>query len=189
MLEGSSRKMGDELSADDLDLWQQVVSAEDASMGARTRLFSHPSSIVPLVKRGLHQPAERTTALRIAAMLSAQQKRELLPDLVALASFVHGSTKQAQDIIMSLRRDWLRDNIERYAESILKRDDYEEYASLLELYTRIDRDLVLRLAQHAAQHDDPDIRDVGKGFLADLERSAQREQTYPTMRTYPAMRG
>ncbi len=145
-----------------------LVKAENTSIGARMELFSKLPALVPLVKRGLHQPAERSAALRIAARLPARQKRALLPDLVSLASFVHGSTREARNIILSLSREWLRENIEKYAEPILQRGDYEEYASLLELYMRIDHDLALRLALRAVAHNDPDIRDVGETFLARL---------------------
>lgn len=176
--------MNDELPRADLNLWQHFVKAENTSIGARMELFSKLPALVPLVKRGLHQPAERSAALRIAARLPARQKRALLPDLVSLASFVHGSTREARNIILSLSREWLRENIEKYAEPILQRGDYEEYASLLELYMRIDHDLALRLALRAVAHNDPDIRDVGETFLADLnhphslKRTLQHEQAY-----------
>ena len=176
--------MNDDLSHADLDLWQHFVNAENTSIGARMELFSKLPALVALVRRGLHQPSERSAALHIAAMLPTREKRAILPDLVSLASFVHGSTREARNIILSLPRKWLRDNIEEYAESILHRDNYEEYASLLELYMRIDHDLALRLALRAVAHNDPDIRDVGETFLTDLnhphslKRTLQHEQAY-----------
>jgi hypothetical protein len=65
-----------------------------------------------------------------------------------------------------LPRDWLVAHIERYAESLLGYEDYEEYRRLLELYSLIDRDPTLRLARRAAAHDDADIKEAGEDFLA-----------------------
>jgi len=162
--------MSDTIPVADSDLWQHIVDNQHALIDARMKLFSDRSSLIFLIRKGLHQPAERSVALDIAAILPNLEKRQLLPDLLNLAAFVHGSTRQVRSIILSLGRAWLKENIDKLVEPILDRNDYEEYASLLELYLQIDSELALHLASRAAQHENPDIRDVGNEFLADLEQ-------------------
>ncbi len=161
----------DSLPAAVSDSWQSFVAAEHDYVSTRMTLLSDHSSRLSSVRNGLHEPAERSAALSVAALLPTREKQQLLPDLLELAAFTHGLTRQARNIILSMGRDWLEKNIESHAEPILMRNDDEEYAGLLELYKRIRRDLALRLATRAAQHADPAIREVGEDFLADLEPS------------------
>jgi len=154
------------ISKTDVELWQRFIEAEHQLSSAREKLFSETSSLVPLVRAGLERPSERVEALRVAATLPIERRQELLPDLLALATYVHGLTGEARHIILTLPHDWLLTNIENYAEPLLAHDDFEEYTGLLELYSHIDRILTLRLAHQASNHIDPDIKEVGQDFLA-----------------------
>jgi hypothetical protein len=113
-------------------------------------------------------PTERGAALEVAATLSIEERKELLGELISLASFGHGRTAMARRLILSLPHDWLRENMEAYAAPILEEGSDEEYRRLLELYSELDRDLTLRLARRAAASDDPEIADVGRDFLEKL---------------------
>lgn len=155
-----------QLSDTDSDLWQRFVEAERAYTAARAHLLTESTSPVSVVRAGLDQPQGRSAALQVAASLPLEQRRELLADLLALAVYVHGLTREARKIILSLPREWLRANIEAYAEPILAHEDYEEYRGLLELYSHIGSSLTLRLAQRAAEHQDPDIREAGEDYIA-----------------------
>jgi len=156
--------------ASDIDrgLWQHYVEAEHAFITARMRLFSHSAALLELVHSGLTDPTERAAALDVSALLSVGQKQQLFGDLLALASFGHGSVRKVRDLILSLPHDWLVANIEHYAEPLLEYDEHEEYRRLLESYRLIDRDLTLRLARRAAAHGDEDIREAGEDFLVAL---------------------
>jgi len=155
------------VSKTDVELWQRFIEAEHQLSSAREKLFSETASLVPLVRAGIERRSERSTALKVAATLPIEKRQELLPDLLALATYVHGLTGEARHIILTLPHDWLIANLENYAEPILARDDFEEYTGLLELYSHMDRTLTLQLARRAAGHSDPDIREVGEDFLSD----------------------
>jgi hypothetical protein len=120
---------------------------------------------VALLRREL-RGSERTTALAIAAWLPSDELRLLLPELVYLASFSHGGTSPARELILSLPRDLVLRQIEALTEPLLRDGTYDEYRRFLELYQLLDRDLMLSLARRAAAHEDPDIREAGEDFLA-----------------------
>jgi len=92
--------------ASDIDrgLWQHYVEAEHAFITARMRLFSHSAALVELVHSGLTDPTERAAALDVSALLSVGQKQQLFGDLLALASFGHGSVRKVRDLILELYR-------------------------------------------------------------------------------------
>lgn len=152
----------------DLDLWTRVVETERDYVEARIALFSGATSIIELVRQALHRPTERATALGIARLLNPQQRQALFPDLLSLASVGHGLTGASRDLILSLPRDWVLSTIDKTAEPILEQGGYEEYQRLLELYTELDRDSAVRLAQQAAAHSDPDVQETGRDFLKQL---------------------
>ncbi|HWE62855.1 MAG TPA: hypothetical protein VHB98_14160 [Chloroflexota bacterium] len=157
----------------DLDLWQQVTDSYNGYIAARKRLFQQGPARVALVRAGLRNPAQRGAALDVAALLPAEEVQQVLEELLALASTVHGFTEAARAIILRLPQDWLCANIPSYAEAILAHDDYEEYRGLLALYAAIDRTLAEQLAHRAAVHADSDIREAGNDFL---QQDARRDE-------------
>jgi len=76
----------------------------------------------------------RILALEKASSLSVEEKKVLLPELMALASYSHGLTGRAWELILSLPHDWLVSNIEEYANPQLEVGGYEEYSAFLGLY-------------------------------------------------------
>ena len=82
-----------------------------------------------------------------------------------LASFGHGSIEAVRDLILSLPRDWVINDIEREAEPLLQKGDYDEHRRFLELYELLDADMTQRLARRAAANPDPDIREAGEDHL------------------------
>lgn len=119
-----------ELSRTDQELWQHAVEAEQELSSARKELFSKSSSLIASVRIGLERPTERAAALGVAATLPIEKRKHLLPDLLALATYVHSLTSEARRVVLSLPHDWLLANVEKYAEPMLARDDYEEYTGL-----------------------------------------------------------
>ncbi len=165
--------MTESIDARDVELWNRVVKTEGAFIQARMSLFSEAKAMIELVRQALHRPTERATALGIAKLLSAQQRQALFPDLLSLASVGHGLTGASRDIILSLPRDWVLSAIDKTAEPILEQGGYEEYQRLLELYSELDRDIALRLAQQAVTHPNPEVQETGRDFLRKLRDSAQ----------------
>jgi hypothetical protein len=161
--------------ADEQALWARLVESDTAFYKARIELFKNrrellqeSRNITKLVRDGLGKPTERVAALGVAKLLPKAQLKNLLPDLLSLASFSHGLTGSARELILSLPREWTVANIETLAEPILQQGAYEEYQRILELYSALDPALVRSLAQRAIEHADPEVVDVGKDFLASL---------------------
>lgn len=121
------------------------------------------------IRRGLHTPGEmRMTALRDAKQLRQDELQGLLPDLLFLASWGHGTTHIARELIRSLPRDWVLQNIEQQAEPLLASGNDEDYLRLIEVYRELDPNLARRLAMRASAHTNPEIALVGREFLEEF---------------------
>ena len=151
--------------------WQSLLEAEFKFYAARMDLFATcREQLVELVRTGLTVPSQRVTALGVAKLLTIEERQDLLGDLLALASWVHGSTVTAREIVLSLPQQWLIDNIEESAEPLLLYNDHEEYRGLFEIYVRLDRRLTEKLADRAVNHTDPDIQEAGADFFNFLRK-------------------
>jgi hypothetical protein len=164
--------MKQELNTSEL-LWGRLVEAElDASKAFRA-FFSEGVDRVPWVRHGLRSGGmDRSAALRFFSYLTGAEQQQLFPDLVFLASSAHGSIDFVRDLILSLPRDWVLNNIEREAEPHLREGTYDEYRRFLELYELLDVGMTQRLARRAAVHSDPDIREAGEDYLVKSEPAA-----------------
>ncbi len=80
-----------------------------------------------------------------------------------------------RDAILSLPSDWVLARIEQVSEPYLLTGTHEEYRRFLELYQELDHPLTLALAQRAASHPDPDIREAGEDFLERLKSVEKTE--------------
>jgi hypothetical protein len=167
--------MSRELTAEDLECWRRLVQAEHTSAQARATLPARRPGLVELVRRGLHEPGERATALDVASHLRADELQELFPDLLALANFGHGFTERCRELIGSLPRPWVLAHIEHAVEPILADGSAEEFRALLDLLARLDAALARRLAGRALGSPDPDVREAGDDFLRALEKSTASE--------------
>ncbi|MEW6494803.1 MAG: hypothetical protein AB1589_20135 [Cyanobacteriota bacterium] len=153
----------------DTELWHKVFDREIAYIQARQDFLKNCTGRVGLIKKALHNPTERGTALRLIEYLNLEECQSLFDDLVDLASVSHSDIELCRKVILSLPKTWLLANIEKSAEPLLQDGTDEEYRRLLELYIDIDRELTQRLAIRALQQDDPDIREVGEDFQNYLE--------------------
>ena len=109
---------------------------------------------------------DRQAAIALLLWLDEADLTCLIADLVFLASFGHGAIQVVRDAIKRLPAEWLAANVERTAEPLLRRGDWETFRRLLELYVQIDPALTQRLAERAATDPDPDTREAGEEFLA-----------------------
>jgi hypothetical protein len=153
----------------DIELWQKVFDQETAYIKARQDFLNNSPDRIGFIKKALHNPTERGTALRLIEYLKLEERQNLFDDLLDLASVSQSDIELCRKAILSLPKNWLLANIEKSAELLLQNGTDEEYRRLLELYLDIDRELVKRLAQRAVEHDDPDIREVGEDFQNYLE--------------------
>lgn len=107
----------------------------------------------------------RELALEKASSLSTEEKKVLLPELMALASYSHGLTGRAWELILSLPHDWLISNIEEYANPQLEVGGYEEYSAFLGLYEKISPKLFQDLLERGKNHPDAEVREAMLFFV------------------------
>jgi len=150
----------------DTELWHKVFEKEIAYIQARQDFLNNCNDRIVFLKKALHNPSERGTALRLIEYLNLEEQQGLFDDLVDLALVSHSDIELCRKTILSLPKKWLLANIEKSAEPLLEDGTDEEYRRLLELYMDIDRKLAQSLAQRALEHGDPDIREVGEDFLS-----------------------
>ncbi|MEQ8465193.1 hypothetical protein [Coleofasciculus sp. E1-EBD-02] len=148
----------------DIELWQKVFNQETAYIQARQDFLNNSPDRIGFIKKALHNPTERGTALRLIEYLELEERQSLFDDLLDLASVSQSDIELCRKVILSLPKNWLLANIEKSAEPLIQDGTDEEYRRLLELYLDIDRELAKRLAQRAVEHDDLDIREVGEDF-------------------------
>lgn len=156
-------------SGNEAELWHKVFEKEIAYIQARQNFIKNCTDRIGLIKKALHNPTERGTALRLIEYLKLEERQSLFDDLVDLASVAHSDIELCRKAILSLPKMWVLANLEKSAEPLLQDGTDEEYRRLLELYIEIDREVTQRLALRALQHDDPDIHEVGEDFQNYLE--------------------
>lgn len=147
------------------ELWRQLVAAENAFFAARMALFQSGADIPGLVVRALDDPSGRGTALRLLPLLDEDARRQVFPQLVELASWGHGYTRDIRDIILSLDRSWVLTHVPPEVDRVLQQSPtYEEYRRLAELLRMLESPYLSSLVHAAAASDDPDIREVANDF-------------------------
>ena len=156
----------------DRELWDRYVLAASGFWEARSELLTNCTSLLEIVRAGLKLPGERGNAIELANLLTEEERKQLFAELLSLASSVNNVTTFAQDLILSLPREWVVANVEETAEPLLRDGTYEEYGTLLFLYKKLHPALALKLAQRAAENTDEDIKEIGVDFLK--ERNSTR---------------
>jgi hypothetical protein len=151
--------------------WAQLMEAERNAKDLRGELFRCGfEDVLALVREGIRTPnPDREFAFRLTQLLPVEQLQKLLPDLVQLAcepSYVP-TIEQARQAILALPRRWTIEHIVTAAEPLLLSSDDWVYRRLLELYALLDRELTLKFARRAAEHEHPEIREAGTEFLND----------------------
>lgn len=152
------------LRRNDEELWSRLKASYVAYRQV-VQEFSAPSvdrvGILKLSLRG----SDRHVAIHLLPYLAVDELKQLLDELVFLASFSHGAIQFIRDQILRLPREWVVERIEATADPLLVDGTYDEYRRLLELYDVLDPTLTRRLAIRAIHHSDPDIQEAGQDFL------------------------
>jgi hypothetical protein len=165
-----------------MNVLQDVVRSEYEYTEARQKLLSSEVERVDLIQRGLHNPEQRGSCLRLIEYLSLEEREYLFSDLLELSSVAHADLQLCHQVVLMYPHDWLLEHIEEMAERLLENGSYEEYRCLLELYIRIDNDLTQRLIDRALQQDDLDIIEAGEDFqklLSSRKTNSDRKLSIP----------
>lgn len=146
--------------------WEQMEHAHEAF----ARLVGEFKSGDKATRLELIQKGYKNRALTMDVLeyLVPEELQDLLPFLLSHARSVHPYLRRVRQLILTIPKDWLTDNIEKAAEPLLTTGDDEEYRRLLELYIQIDDELAIKLAKRAQASTDPNIRDVGEEFMEEL---------------------
>lgn len=164
------------VNTDTQALWSRVVATHRDYHLAVGDFLSAGNGKVETLRQALRGPG-RLDALGLALRLSAEERLELFPEWVLLASWAHGSIQRAREVILSLPRDWVLAHIEQEAEQYLREGTYDEYRRFLELYVLLDGELTAKLAKRAAASQDLDVREAGEDFLEHLGLLAANART------------
>jgi hypothetical protein len=138
---------------------------EAYTVAKRDLLSNDAEQITEIIRVASIIPGQRAAALDAAKSLSPEQLQMLIGNLLAIASSLNGQMDTAHDLILTIPRAWLLEHIEDAAESVLMREDDEDYRGLFELYLRIEKQLAQRLAQRAASSQKLEVVEAGKYFI------------------------
>ncbi len=147
--------------------WQKVVAAYDAYIQARGEFFRNTNIEERLEILRQKLSSREWVALDIIQRMAIEQKKQFFDIFVEIASDTqeYSWANFSFELILSLPKEWLLENIERHVDPMLKNGTYDEYVSFLSLYANVDRDLTIKLAHRALEHDDPEVRKLGKDYL------------------------
>lgn len=176
------------------DVWRQYVRTRREEIGSPTQspafadatkavLALDPTDRVAILHEAL-RGRDRLSGIALLRRLPEEEVRQLFSDLVFLASFSHGAIEPVRDAIASLEQAWVLERIEKTAEPLLRHGDWDTYRRLLELYTRLDRHLMIRLAERASTETDESTREAGAEFLESVADGPSDRWSLPTS-THP----
>lgn len=146
------------------NIWQGLVHHYKKLNLALARFLFDEANRIPILREAL-KTGDRAAAIYVASHLKTAELMELFEEFVFLASFSHGGLAPVRQVILSLPRDWVLSRIENVVSPLIERGTYDEYRRFLELYSDLNHQLALNLANKAAQHSDEDIREAGKDFI------------------------
>jgi hypothetical protein len=129
----------------DTKLWDELTAVYAQYTLLTQKLFEENVDRVALFKKTLRIPGiDRATALHLFKYLDENERKQLLGELVFLASFNSGYTVYARELILDLPRKWVLSQIEGIIQEAVnaETDDFKEitYDCLLLLYRELDKD-------------------------------------------------
>ncbi|WP_133118011.1 hypothetical protein [Burkholderia ubonensis] len=150
-----------------LEMWEDLERRYQGQLGSQSELMHLLISEKELIFKAIsiNESRFRSGALELIWLLPNCERTYFFPQLMRIASFVHGFTEDYRNLISSLPHDWVMAHIDDQIDDILKNGGYEEYRCLLEVCRQVDRELMKKLARKAANNSDPDIREAGRDYL------------------------
>lgn len=163
--------MSEEVSENDIALWNELVQSYDCYALARQAFFQGSIDRVALIRRAL-PTSDRLVAVGMAQYLSPAEHIQLFDEWVRWSR----ALPAARDYILSLPREWVLERIEQAVEPNLCDADEQIFRRYLELYYTLDPDLTAKLVKRALEHPDDAIQEAGKDFLSRLEEDQAPEK-------------
>lgn len=176
------KKMNQELPKESATAWEHLQKSFQRHSDALANynswvkeFFQDPHYLAVLKQQLRSRTKSRALALHLLQYLCIEDRLALLPEFLYLACYTSdGDIQRIRDIIASLPRERVLENIETAAEPLLENGSYEEYQMLLELYLVLDDELTVRLARRALQNPISDVKETGEDFLQLLQTSGEK---------------
>jgi len=140
--------------------WASIVRAHSGLLEGLQQLLVLDRSCERLRRELL--TGDRKVALFVLPFVAEEQLVLLLPELLFLASFGHGSIGHVRRMIRRIPTEILIELIPPLAGKLLV--GAEEYRRLLELYDEVASPLRAQLAAEARRSSDEEIREIGEEF-------------------------
>lgn len=153
------------VSEDDKARWEEIRSLLNRVRRPLLNAWNSMDDRVEAIRHGLRM--EDFTAFEFLLFYCDDEIHKGVFDLlVDYASVAHGCIPKNRAIIKMMPRQWVIEHIEPIANQILVDDTEPEecYRRFAELYSELDEDLLNRLLDQAAQHDNPEVVEVSKDF-------------------------
>ena len=154
-------------------LWKRYVAASKTYCEAVDAILNEIDAPhrIKLVRSAFKNREHRHHAFLMIRYMTIEERKALLDILVGSAYSNSGLRSLATELILSIPKEWLIANIEKYTEPILgRRENAADYCSgFLSLFSDIDDALTLRLAQRAVRSEDEDVREIGEFYLERLQ--------------------
>src|SRR5262245_33658999 len=163
------------MDTNNINLWQHLAEKFWDYKKALGDFFSEKVDRVALIRKGIRD--DRVVAIELGNYLSEDEHKQLFDLWIGGASTANGYVHIFRKFILSLPHDWVMERIESMVEPHLCNDDMDEYRRFLELYILLDINLTRKLAERAAAHSDPEIKEAGEDFLEILKDDALIEKT------------
>lgn len=151
------------------DVFKESIVLQGKIMANIFLLSSHSDSI-ELIKDDLKKEVNPLT-LHLIKQLPEDMKVSLLPDVIEIMRHLDGNTRFCQDIILTMDREWLKNNIWAYSKHIFDDQDYQSIGIFMYLFNDIDRSLSKALADLALNSADEDVREIGEIYFEKTRRN------------------
>jgi hypothetical protein len=144
-------------------MWNQLVENHLKFSQSLKEFFAKDVDRVSMIRNAM-QRGELAPAFYVLKHMPTSELVQLFEELVKFST-AHGYAGTAREIILSLPREWILANIESTITPLLGEGVDDDYRRILELLFEVDRELAMKYAQKATQHQDPTIQEVGRDFI------------------------
>lgn len=127
-------------------------------------LLSNRHDSIELIKKNLAGEVN-PLLLHVIKQLPENMKISLLPDIIEIMKNLDGNTKLCQDIVLSMDKEWLKNNIWLYSKHVFNDQDYQSFGIFMYLFNSISEELSKKLAILALESDDEDVREIGQIYF------------------------
>lgn len=155
--------------ADLESLIHNLIEADTRYHSLRVRIMSEykaeKTAAIATLRKLLLLPHQRAAALRLISFFDTELVMALFKEIVSLAFFGLPEVLGCRRLLAEIPKDWFTQYIKAIEAEFLAEGTYSEYRRGAELYRFLGYDDLLEsLLRKAAEHEDPDIKEVAEDF-------------------------